>query len=112
MKKNLITLSQFDSLASDAAKKVASVASATREAIEEVAAQVAVVGDDYSIVASSLKPEDSNAYWLYIDDSTVRMKGTGTRDPVYFASHIDCVEGFVVASDSDINSMLDTIFGA
>lgn len=69
MSKNLITLSQFNSLAACASSGSAEVASATSDVIRELADQVVMTGDGISINVSESVPSNSNSYWLQITDT-------------------------------------------
>lgn len=67
--KNLITLSQFNSLAACASSGASDVASATSDVIRELAEQVVMTGDGISINVSDSVPSDGSSYWLYIEDT-------------------------------------------
>lgn len=69
MNKNLITLSQFNSLAACASSGSAEVASATSDVIKELAEQIVMTGDGISINVSNSVPSDSSSYWLQITDT-------------------------------------------
>lgn len=112
MGRNLITLNYYDSLAAnasqDATKKAANVASATGAVIRELAAQVVMTGSSIAINASDTEPDD-DAYWFFINNSIVNLKSpknNGTRNPVYFASHISCIEGLSAPKAGDNEKFL------
>lgn len=64
---NLITISQFDSLAASASSQTASVAAAASAAIRELAEAVLPDSNTTVITASTIEPDDEE-YWLYIEE--------------------------------------------
>ena len=64
---NLITISQFDSLAANASSQTASVAAAASAAIQELAEAVLPDSNTIVITASTIEP-DNDEYWLQIEE--------------------------------------------